>query len=264
MLQPRDCLYGGRTECTALDVSFTAAEWMQYGYELRYYDIVSIPTFVQPSTLLHLFILQCSLYPYTMTSPTSWFPEGHHRKLKGPGLSTQVDAYFGLMSAVVLPNQYLRQGFLPIRDEDGAISFPLCSACSRANDHFKRCDHNVNERLLHGNWTSVELYFAVTKGGYRIMRVDQVGILHHRRRRYRSYRNYYFLQVWQYDSQSNEIFTRYFQALIPQKVEASEPPPIERMQEFLDGYAELGIKINPANIRDQPGRRYIMKLLLNR
>lgn len=96
-LNPRDSLYGGRTNairlfCTEVD--------------MRYVDV-------------------CSLYPYVLKYRL--FPVGH------PEILTDnfgdLRAYFGLIKCRVLPPRGLYHPVLPYRSVERSL-FPLCRACA--------------------------------------------------------------------------------------------------------------------------------------
>ena len=107
-LNPREALYGGRTNATRL--------YCCEG-DMRYVDV-------------------CSLYPYVLKYKP--FPLGH------PEIITEdfqdVRSYFGLIQCRVLPPRGMFHPVLPYRT-GGKILFPLCRTCAEerpTDPHYRR------------------------------------------------------------------------------------------------------------------------------
>lgn len=141
-LNPRQALYGGRTNATRL--------FCNEG-DMRYVDV-------------------CSLYPYVLKYKP--FPMGH------PEIITDhfqdVRSYFGLVQCRILPPRGLYHPVLPYRT-GGKLLFPLCRTCAekRPQDPHYRCQHTDSERFLIGTWVTSELQKAL-ECGYQIQHIYEV------------------------------------------------------------------------------------------
>ncbi|XP_036820429.1 uncharacterized protein LOC110515264 [Oncorhynchus mykiss] len=142
-LEPRQALYGGRTN--ALTLRYVA----QPDETIGYVDFTS-------------------LYPHVMSS--SCYPIGHpeiiHRDFDLP------QNYFGLIKATVYPPRGLFIPVLPYRGPQGKLFFPLCRTCSE-NIQQTPCDHSDQERALTGVWVTVEFSKALEMG-YRVAKIFEV------------------------------------------------------------------------------------------
>ncbi|XP_053536862.1 uncharacterized protein mcf2lb isoform X1 [Ictalurus punctatus] len=140
-LNPRDALYGGRTN--ALNLHYVA----QPGERIDYFDFTS-------------------LYPFV--NKTKTYPIDHpiiiYRDFQ------PLKYYFGIIRAKVLPPRGLWAPVLPFRVKSKLL-FPLCRTC--AEHQLKHCDHTAQERALTGTWASIEIEKAVEKG-YKILKVFEV------------------------------------------------------------------------------------------
>ncbi|XP_062611929.1 uncharacterized protein LOC134273736 [Saccostrea cucullata] len=141
-LNPREALYGGRTNATKL--------YCEEG-DMRYVDV-------------------CSLYPYVLKHRP--FPLGH------PEIITDefqdVRSYFGLIHCRVLPPRGLYHPVLPYRT-GGKLLFPLCRTCAEIQDSTSqgRCRHTDMERSLTGTWVTTELHKALDMG-YTLERIYEM------------------------------------------------------------------------------------------
>ena len=117
-VNPREALYGGRTEATRL---FHKVDWN--GEVIRYLDFTS-------------------LYPYV--NKYCEYVVGH------PKIITRdfrdVSTYFGLIRCTVLPLRWLYHPVLPVRCH-GKLMFALCGTCmeEKRQDY---CPHNDDERVI--------------------------------------------------------------------------------------------------------------------
>ncbi len=140
-INPRDALYGGRTNALRLYHKISEGE------KIMYVDF-------------------CSLYPAVMYDEA--FP------LKHPKIITEnfadITTYFGLIMCDVLPPQTLFHPVLPSKIKDKLL-FTLCHKC--AVNESKNCDHAIKDRMLRGTWVSEELKVAVAEG-YEILRIYEV------------------------------------------------------------------------------------------
>ncbi|CAB3991126.1 DNA polymerase, partial [Paramuricea clavata] len=141
-LEPRDALYGGRTNASRLYHECNDDE------KIRYVDFTS-------------------LYP--------WCNKMTRTVVGHPRIITEnfddISTYFGLVKCTVLPPRGLFHPVLPYRTQ-GKLMFPLCKTCADACNQTP-CDHADRERAIQGTWCSVELEKALEKS-YQIVRIHEV------------------------------------------------------------------------------------------
>ncbi|XP_018110215.1 uncharacterized protein LOC108712518 [Xenopus laevis] len=132
-LEPRDALYGGRTN--AVKLYHKAAP----GEKIFYYDFTS-------------------LYPFI--NKTKAYPVGHpviyQDKFKDFG------TYFGIAKVKVYPPKHLFFPVLPVKMNEKLV-FPLCYTCA-TNGQATECQHCDEERALTGTWCTMEIQLALEKG----------------------------------------------------------------------------------------------------
>jgi len=139
-LNPKDALYGGRTEVFKL---------IQDNAQMQYIDV-------------------CSLYPFVVARKK--FPVGHP-EIYISNLGFDVEKYFGFIKCQLLPPRKLLHPALPFR-KLGKLLFPLCASCPDTVP-IDFCRHSDNERILEGTWFSEEVKLAVSKG-YEVRKLLQV------------------------------------------------------------------------------------------
>ena len=142
-IEPRDSLYGGRTNAIKL------YHKTEPGEKIRYYDFTSLYPTVQA---------RC---PYPVGHPEIIF-----RDFKS------VEQYFGIVKCTVLPPRGLFHPVLPYRC-NGKLMFPLCRTCTDELNQTDTCHHDPDDRALTGTWVSFELQKAVEKG-YQITQMHEV------------------------------------------------------------------------------------------
>ena len=138
-MEPRDALYGGRTEAFTL---------FQKDQNISYVDVTS-------------------LYPYI--NKTGKIPIGHP-EIVTEGF-TDIQQYEGLIKCKILPPRGLYIPVLPVK-MNNKLLFTLCRTCSE-NQQQKPCQHNDEERSLTGTWVTDELKKALEKG-YVVQRIYEV------------------------------------------------------------------------------------------
>jgi len=141
-LNPRDALYGGRTEVFKLR---SDGELLGYG------DVVS-------------------LYPTVMYY--DYYPVGHPTKIFYP--QEFDNNWFGFIACKVLAPQNLYHPVLPVHVKMGPaekLVFPLCVKCAETRK--LKCDHNLEERQFFGTWSTEEIKKALEKG-YQITKIYEV------------------------------------------------------------------------------------------
>ena len=119
-INPRDALYGGRTNAIKL------YHKTEPGEKIRYYDFTSLYPTVQA---------QC---PYPVGHPEIIF-----RDFKS------LDEYFGIVKCTVPPPRGLYHPVLPYRC-NGKLMFPLCRTCVIDLNQSEACHHNDDDRALTG------------------------------------------------------------------------------------------------------------------
>ena len=141
-LNPRDALFGGRTNAITLYYKAHAGE------EICYYDFTS-------------------LYPFV--NATKMYPTGHPEIIQN-NFSTLKD-YFGFAKVKVYPPRGLFFPVLPYK-VGGKLFFTLCRTCAETNQQ-ETCLHSDEERALQGTFCTPELEVAVAHG-YKVVKIFEV------------------------------------------------------------------------------------------
>ncbi|KAL3983293.1 interferon-induced GTP-binding protein Mx [Sarotherodon galilaeus] len=142
-LNPRDALFGGRTNAIKLYHKVACDE------KIFYYDFTS-------------------LYPTVQSKKD--YPVGHPQIIYSN--FDKLENYFGFVKCTVLPPRGLFHPVLPYRCH-GKLMFPLCSMCAEDQNQHTACGHSDSERVLKGTWVSFELEKAVELG-YKLVSIDEV------------------------------------------------------------------------------------------
>jgi hypothetical protein len=131
-LNPRDALFGGRTNASVLYYKVKNDE------KIKYVDFTSV-------------------YPSVMKIKT--FPIGF------PKIITEnfedINNYFGLINCQLLPPKRLLFPVLPTRI-DNKLLFVLCKTCGE--NKMKKCEHSEEERYIEGTWVTEEVKEAIIQG----------------------------------------------------------------------------------------------------
>ena len=223
-LDPRDAFFGGRTE--AITLYAKAAP----GDHISYIDFTSL---------------------YPSINKYGLYPTGFPKILFNPE-DQNIDHYFGIAKVSILAPEKLYLPVLPVR-QHGKLTFPLCSACvteelaKPMHERSNGCGHTREQRMLHGTWVTLELQKAVEKG-YQIEKIHEV---------------FHFPP----NQQRRGLFKEYVNTFLKVKQEsAGWPEDCEtesQKAEYVREYEEVeGIKLE--NVAENPGRKAIAKLLLNR
>ena len=140
-INPRDCLFGGRTNAIRM------YHKCQNNEKIKYYDFTS-------------------LYPYVQKYCE--YPIGQ------PTIITEnfgkFDSYFGLIKCKILPPSKLFFPVLPMKLKN-KLFFTLCGLCAENNT--PRCTHTDEQRCLVGSWVTLEVKEAI-KQGYIIQQIYEV------------------------------------------------------------------------------------------
>jgi len=140
-LNPRDCLFGGRTNSIKLYHKCRKNE------RIEYYDFTS-------------------LYPYVQKYCD--YPIGQ------PTIITEnfkdFSSYFGLIKCKILPPRKLYFPVLPMKLKN-KLFFTLCGLCAENSN--VECRHNDEQRCITGSWVTLEVSEAI-KQGYVIKQIYEI------------------------------------------------------------------------------------------
>ena len=227
-LQPRDALFGGRTNSTKLyhEIDESTQD------ELKYIDV-------------------CSLYPFVCKY--GHFPLGHPTILSQENIDKDnIGQYQGLIKCKVLPPTNLYHPVLPYKCNN-KLMFPLCRTCAEKCDPSSQCSHdNIEDRAIVGTWVTIELQAALDRG-YQLLEVYEV---------------WHFSETTQYDKTtgSGGIFAKYIDVFLKVKQESSGYPDWckteQDKEKFKRDYLNAeGISLE--SVEKNPGLRAVAKIMLN-
>ena len=223
-LNPRDALYGGRTEATRLFYEVDGN-----GEVIRYLDFTS-------------------LYPYV--NKYCEYVVGHPKIIASD--FRDVSTYFGLIRCTVLPPRWLYHPVLPTRCH-GKLMFALCGTCMEEKRQ-GYCPHADEKRVIRGTWVTLEVQKAIEMG-YEVKDIETVW-------------HWEKCAVYEPATKTGGLFTDYIDRFLQLKQESSGYPewcvtPEDERRYVEDYYENEGIRLNPDNIRKNPGLRSLAKLCLN-
>ena len=189
-----------------------------------------------------------SLYPHVQKKYR--YPISHPEIIRGIEKCADIEIanVFGLIiKCKVLAPTHLLFPILPVRTDK--LTFPLGRTC--VETQCDTCTHGDEERALYRTWTSVEVHKAI-QHGYKILII---------------------YEIYHYNN-SRKIFDMYVDTFMKIKQESSGIPKHclddngaiinEELEKYVREYAEHEeIHLNPASISYNPGRRTVMKALLN-
>ena len=184
----------------------------------------------------------CSLYPYVCKHKS--YPVGQPKILTTENINMgNIRQYEGIIKCKVLPSDDLFHPVLPVHC-NGKMMFPLCMKC--AEDSSDKCTHSKEERSLVGTWVTFELFKALDCG-YLLL---------------------YVYEIWHFETVSDQFFKRYVNNFLKIKQEASGYPgwcqSDSEKEKFIRDYEEAeGFRLDPSNIKKNPGRRNFAKIMLN-
>lgn len=143
-LNPRDAMFGGRTNAIRLHCRANEGE------KINYVDFTS-------------------LYPYVQKYCK--FPVGHPKIYTQESKFFQKPSkYFGIIKCKILPPRGLYIPVLPAKIRNKLV-FALCRTCAQSES--KQCKHNDEERALIGTWVSIEVNKAISLG-YKVLKMYEV------------------------------------------------------------------------------------------
>lgn len=230
-LNPRDALYGGRTECTVSCYEVKENE------KIRYVDFLS-------------------LYPYI--SKYGKFPLRHPKILLG-GDARRADmrTVEGLVFCLVLPPRKLFHPVLPTRCH-GKLMFVLCRRCCEETRNGP-CDHeNPEDRALKGTWVADEIRRALDTG-YTILDVYEIWEYEVTQYNPRTKTGGLFVRYINTFLKLKQEASGW-----PADCAEDEPDYQENRERYLNEYyCREGIELDPELIERNPGLRSVAKLALN-
>ncbi len=142
-IEPRDSLYGGRTNALKLYHNCSPNE------KILYFDF-------------------CSLYPAVMKYGV--YPLGHPKIIAENFDYSK--KYFGIIKCSILPPQNLYLPVLPLNINKKLI-FTLCFKCASEQKNNFNFAHSEEERALNGTWVSLEIDKALEMG-YKLIKYEQI------------------------------------------------------------------------------------------
>ena len=225
-LDPRDALFGGRTE------AFKLYYKCKPGEKIRYIDYTSLYPWAQKYGIYplgaHRFITENFEYEKSLV------PNGK---------------FFGLIKCKVLAPRNLYMPVLPGRFNKKLV-FATCSSCAIARQDTP-CTHTASERMIEGTWCSLELDLAVEKG-YEIIKIYEV-------------LQWDLTTQIDPQTKQGGLFTSYINAALKEKQEASGYPAncTDPDQYIRDYYDNEGILLDKNKIKRNPGRLRCGKLMCN-
>lgn len=146
-LNPRDAIFGGRTEVCKLYHKVSGDE------KIRYVDFTS-------------------LYPFV-----NWrckYPVGHPIRIyKGTDCNDLEisDDHEGFILCHILPPRSLYIPILPYR-ANNKLLFALCAACANRTQT-RPCEHTADERAMYGTWPLCEVKLAL-RNGYKLIKIIEM------------------------------------------------------------------------------------------
>jgi hypothetical protein len=141
-LNPRNCMFGGRTNGLNLYRKSNQNEKISY-------------------------IDYTSLYPYVQKYKR--FPIGHPEIIT-ENINYTNNYYYGLMKCRLIPPKKLYIPVIPARI-NGKLMFPLCYKCASESNTI--CTHSEYERAIEGEWCTLEIYESI-KYGYKLDYIYEV------------------------------------------------------------------------------------------
>ena len=227
-LQPRDALFGGRTNSTKLYHEIDESTQN----ELKYIDV-------------------CSLYPFICKY--GHFPLGHPTILSQEHIDKDnIGQYQGLIKCKVLPPTNLYHPVLPYKCNN-KLMFPLCRTCAEKCDPSSQCSRdNIEDRALVGTWVTIELQAALDRG-YQLLEVYEV---------------WHFSETTQYDKTtgSGGIFAKYIDVFLKVKQESSGYPDWCKTEQDTEKFKRDYLNaegISLESVEKNPGLRAVAKIMLN-
>jgi hypothetical protein len=248
-IDPKDAFFGGRTCVHKIHAEANDE------FEIFYVDIISLYPFINGT------------FKYPIKVPEIIRPED---PVVDWSLPEHIE-HDGLYKVRVVPPRGLFLPVLPMRvnRDDPRLMFMLCNRCATSMSRIKdgpvvkkaiQCKHTDEERGWTATMTSIELRVALREG-YKIDRC---------------------YRIWKYNEFDN-LFWEYVKTFMEMKIKSSGfPSEIKTDEEKkkwakgwcklsifvsictrLEYYDRLGIKIALADVKLNPGLRYISKLLLN-
>lgn len=146
----------------------------------------------------------------------------------------------GFFYCQILPPRTLHKPYLHFR-HNGSLYFPLCRYCVVENNKVEPCTHCVNERCLIGWYSSIEVYNAIHKYGYRLQSV---------------YRYMYWENVFEFSGGFKKLYALKYLAT---KIPAEEVP-----EEYFGRLSSLtGLFLDHRKYKPNSTLRMFIKIIIN-
>jgi hypothetical protein len=223
-LQPRDALFGGRTNAVKLHHICKDEE------KIKYIDFTSLYPSVQK---------YCE-YPIG-------FPE-----IITENFNFDSKKYFGLIKCEILAPRKLFLPVLPVRN-NGKLCFTNCLRCAQELSK-EECKCSNEQRMLKGTWVSLEIYKAIEKG-YKICKIFEIWHWPET-----SKYDPISKKGGIFTDYINKALKRKQEASGWPKENMSENEKASYIEEYFE---HEGIKLDYDKIENNPGLRAIAKLMLN-
>ena len=224
-LNPRDALYGGRTQCYKLYHLCNEAE----NEEIRYIDYTSLYPFIQKYGV---------------------FPIGHPEIIT-ENFDYAQNNYFGIIKLDILPPKNLNIPVLPCRIE-GKLFYTLCRTCAELK--LTDCNHNDTEKCLSGTYTTLEVDKAL-EFGYKIIKIHEIWHYKEKEQYDPITKTGGLFTSYQNDAMKRKVESSGW----PTNAISEE----ERNEYIKSFYANEGIVLDKNKIEKNSGRRQISKLSAN-
>ena len=222
-MNPRDSLYGGRTQAFKLYHKCAEDE------KIRYIDYTS-------------------LYPYIQKYGA--FPTDHPEVIT-ENFNYTTGAYFGIISLTILPPTNLRFPVLPSR-QSGKLVFSLCRTCSI--NHCVTCDHTDEEREISGTYCTLEVDKALEEG-YKIIKINEIWHYKERMQYDKATKTGGLFTAYQNNAMKKKVEASGW----PESAKTD----MEKEAYVKDFYDQEGIQLDVSQIEKNPGRRQLAKLMAN-
>ena len=224
-INPRDALYGGRTQCYKLYHLCNLDE----NEEIRYIDYTSLYPFIQKYGI---------------------FPIGHPEIIT-ENFDYDNSNYFGLIKLDIIPPVNLYIPVLPTRI-DGKLFFTLCRTCAELK--LVHCEHNDNQRSITGTYCTLEVDMAL-RYGYKILKIHEIWNYKEREQYNKITKTGGLFTSYQNDAMKKKIESSGW---------PSNTTTEEQKNEYIKSFFDIeGIVLDKNKIEKNSGRRQISKLVAN-
>ena len=218
-LDPRKGFFGGRTNATKLQ------HVCENGEKCIFVDVTSL---------------------YPTVNKYDEVPIGHPNVITSnfEPLAKHHQPYFGMIKCTILPPRGLLHPLLPMK-ANGKLMFTLCRRCA-IDENQQQCQHSDNDRMLDGEWCSIEIDKALQLG-YKVIKV---------------------YEVYHFTRRTRNLFAPYINLFLKRKTESSGWPKDvvteEQKSKYIDDFlAREAVQLDAPNMIKNNALRTLSKLCLN-